>query len=393
MTEPTDPFVPRPFRDAWSVADWRDLNETERPAGVHVHPALESFQEAVGGHILWLAQNQGLAPIAHTEHRRILWADLWNAAARRQPPESAYFAESLRLQARELGSKFAMAIFRLRADDRQAGQPRDPVQVYEGLAQIIEKGNFHPYDCGELYSFENGENYKLQVDGWRPQVMTWSSQDKFQPLATSAQPAQIEHVTVEVPSGELWVADWIRIPELTDLSKIWDGTADINSSAGRVAVTIAYAAHGLISVHVGNRSPHILRQGDRLVIGHEQEAAQAEGQWQPRAICTDLRWATMIDRQVLVDVLSAVMSPADAEAKVTAYAASTDPMCAFQRIQVAPGTYHLYFAEHPVVFQEKVAPDALPLRGITPDFVVSPVPLDLALDDRSEPTRRARRRP
>lgn len=395
MTRPDTPFTPCPFRQAWSVADLRDLQETERPAHAHTHPALTRFQEAVGGHILWLAQTEGLTPIAHTAHRRIVWADLWNAAARQQPPENSYFAESVQRQAQELGSLFSGVIFRTRAVMRQEDLGLSMEEAYAAVAQAIEQGNFHPYDCGELYSFENGENYKLQVNAWAPQAMTWTMAHKFQPLTGEARPPQIEHVTIEVPSGELWVADWIRIPELTELSKIWDGTADINSSAGRVAVTTAYATHGLASVYVGNSSPQILRQGDRLVIGREQdeEGATAEGQWQPHSICTDLRWASLIDRQKLIECLSEVLPRAEAEAKVEAYAQSTDSMCRFQRIQVPPGTYHLYFAEHPSVFQDKVAPDALPLRGITPDFVFSPTPLSLALDESKLPSRRAKRRP
>jgi hypothetical protein len=390
-TMTTSPFKAQPFSQNWTVEDTRFLEETNMPAGAHIHPGLKRLHEAVGSHILWLADAGQLAVIPHVEHRRIRWATLWNTVARQQPlPE--HFDGNLAKVAADLGDAFSGVYYH----GTGAGRDLSWQEKTDHLIAEIERGHFRPFLLSEQYSFENGENYKLSVADWQPQMNTWTMKDRHQPLTEDAQPEGVEYVTVDLPSGELWMADWIRIPEFTEITQTWEGEGDINSSGGRTSVSRNYAEHGVVSIWVGNSDPHVVRQGNRLIVGHVDEDSDVRpvGETVGR-IQTKLWCATLIDRQTLVDTLSQVMSAQEAENKVAAYAKSRNRENAFECVQVPAGTYHLYFADNPRVFADQFKTPLIALRGFERTrFVLSSDALTLDLHGLApEPAHRRSPRP
>lgn len=376
----------RPFRDTWTLEDNIFTLETERPANQTTHPGLKKFKAAAGGHLLHLVEQGKVNLVPHSENRQIRWADLLNTViSGGDLPE--YFQHPDRL-VDALGEPFYKVIFE--AAYAPKDKPISQQEQFERVVNAIEAGNFRPFLCGECYSFESGERFNLQVSNWNATLMTWDDTGKYQPLTAAAKPETIEHAVLECPSGEIWVADWIRIPEFTQLTETWENPEDdINSSGGRIATTHAYAAHGLISVFAGGGNLSIVRQGDRLMIGElmgedDPKAVAPQGVELERKISIQLNWATLIDKQVLIERLSEALGEEEAKAKVDGYV--DDDLI---KIHVIPGTYHLYFTGRPQSFGEYFKSSEVSTQGFEcPILVMSPTALALGASPAVPPPRR-----
>lgn len=383
-------FTPQPFRQSWTLEDTRCLLDPDQPPDTKSSPDSLSLEEAIGGHLMHLADQGKLQTIPYVDHRKVSWASLWNTVASRSPL-SDFYTDSPEQVAHELGSPFVGVPFYV-----HTFPDKDSIEAaHEKVVSAIETGTLPPFICHELYSFENGERYKMDVEAWAPRLGRWAPRPKgFIPLTEDAQSEKLEHLAVTFPTGELWVADWIRIPEFTEISKTWEGAADINSSGGRNQLTKNYAEHGLLSVYVGSGNKALVRQGDRLIVGDvDGDSADRPVGVSLQDIDIAYRWATMIDRQTLVDTLAQVMPVDEALNKVANYAKGEDPQCQFQKVVVPPGIHHLYFSDNTEVFAEGFKTSAVAFQGFScPMFVLSAAEIQLDSTPAPSLARRVSRR-
>lgn len=166
---------------------------------------------------------------------------------------------------------------------------------------------------------------RLQADivGWKARLGTVDRRPRSQggtgaviPLSEDAPGAAVHHLTIPVPSGQLLLADWFRIPEFTSVVEVKRDEFDINLAIGRVAQTRHYAQdHGFASVFVGNSSPSIVSRDGTLAIGNALDPDEGFDRGGSQGyICTDLWWATAIDRQVLEAIVARGLIAASADA-------------------------------------------------------------------------------
>lgn len=120
---------------------------------------------------------------------------------------------------------------------------------------------------------------------------------------------------IEIPTGEIICTDWIRDSE--DTFEYYDGKeGTINAQSGIKGTVLAFAAHNVHHVFVGNTMPKIYRKGDTLTVENAddndencrcgQESCDCDYQVYPSidgaheigSICTDLWWATIVDKEI-----------------------------------------------------------------------------------------------
>jgi hypothetical protein len=143
-------------------------------------------------------------------------------------------------------------------------------------------------------------------------------------------------------------------------------------------MTERYArAFGFASVSLGNESPDVLSAGGALVIGHVGPGDDPlHGVEKIGSTCTDLWAVTVIERTRLVEIVAETAGDEKAERVVDAYLAGNGEFVT--RMQVPPGTYHLYFSGDHDEFAARFRSPDLPLPAtVEPIFVLSPRKLAL----------------
>lgn len=165
-----------------------------------------------------------------------------------------------------------------------------------------------------------GERLRMMGDLFAPVLGTYDKNYRLQPVPNIEVPKVARHLTINLPSGELVIADWFRIPGFTAamnlLSGEQEGGFDINGGKGLDDRQRAYLEKaGIVIVQVGNSSPAayedtpgVFRMGqvyeddDRFwdEDGNRTEVALPEETFRT---CTDLWANTLADRARVVDVL------------------------------------------------------------------------------------------
>lgn len=152
---------------------------------------------------------------------------------------------------------------------------------------------------------------------------------------------------VNFPTGSLLVMDWLRIDDFINSTKDikYEGEPiDINNEEGQIELVKRYLKNGFLSVHVGNSCPSIFNVDGQLVIGQldydpdeDDRPDSAIGM-----VCTDLWWATVIDREDAIRIIKLTNPDASDEhlsSKIDEYAKERT----VTMVTVEPGEYNVYF--------------------------------------------------
>ena len=204
---------------------------------------------------------------------------------------------------------------------------------YDAFIQAVDTGEllWMEYEnCGK-----SGIPVGFQLHNWVPVLQNLKG-DPIEPLAPIP---VINKLEVNFPTGNLLAADWFRIKEFTDALKDSDRIS-INYEVGRIKATKFYASHGVVSVFVGNSSPYIWQKDDNIIVGRDPWDFQEIDGLFVGSICTDLWWATFIDRSRLEEMVGAE--------KVANMLNDQDIV----QFTVQPGIYTLQFSAHPDTFSQ-----------------------------------------
>lgn len=293
-------------------------------------------------------RNEGLLqPIALAGHQN--WdLDRWNhfleTGSTAELPRSILhsFAFDLLYWALTPSATLEKKLEGLSADDRMHA-------VYADLIERADIGDF--WRGPDLECAACGTRLQAEIKGWNITLGTnrYREPDRLDPCRYVP---GLKEVLLQVTSGEVLIADWFRVEGFTEIVDAEKPNISINFAAGEVEQTRHYAdAHGFVSVFVGNSLPSIYVNSakDRVVVGRMAEDLDGED-WQSAdswgdfsavgRVCTDLWWATAIDRQRLVDVLASRHGPAKAAALVEAYLDEGNDVT---RVQLPPGRYRVQF--------------------------------------------------
>lgn len=368
-------------------------------AGSAAAAAADAIERAIGGHIMYLAAQGKLPVIPHAAGRSMPYVSLWNALAKGEDTSGLHmglYEEPTRM-ADALGKRFYKVVSNL-----TFGTEKPEVtaaSLHADLVSRVEQGTFGNFEASEHYCFITGARHGLVFDHWSPQLTAMGKDYRFRPIQDDGPGEILDHLVLPVPSGHLLVSDWIRVEGFSELTKAVEDEEkeDINCLMGRIARTKAYEPLGVASVCVGNSSPHIYQYADRLIVG---TALGDEGDLEGPTgrdlgyVTTDFRWVTMVDRQVLEDMLAQKMGADVAKAKVAEYIEKDSEL---RQVHVKPGDHHLYFAGDPYVFGAKFAAEGVSTAGFeVPRFVLSERLLTLvekpALEVECEPSAEPRAR-
>lgn len=319
-----DAIYSGPEYKAWS-ATYKQLSEA-------AEAAIAKYLAAVGA-----SQPLACIPDADMFRRTHRLAHAWNALAAGSIDDH---------QMARLARSFDYALL---VTGRSLSRAKSRDEAYSMLVERVDSGTLEWFEndsheeCGST-----GERVYFELHSWRPRLGTVDHQrrnSEFTALKPIPRPAVLHH-RIPVPSGELLIADWFRIPAFTEA--VEDPAAksyeySINNAAGRARSVTWHAGHGFMSVCVGNTSPSIVVRGGQLVIAYvdeEMEGPPLEGDIVGN-VCTDYWWASVIDRRILTDIVARSMQRDEAERLV-------DDMVQNQAsdvttVKVKPGMLHFYF--------------------------------------------------
>lgn len=399
MTVSQAPFA-APFATTWTQADSQRLYDLEveapdsqvDPSGFDAWrkrfwPVMEELQRAVAGHILHLAETTGLSQPPHAEAAQTPWLSLWRKASAQEALEGYEFER--------LGHMFYMALARNFGAVRRprAGEEApEAATLHRTLVELIEAGNFSSFETEREECLLSGSSLSLELKGWAPSFRIFKPEfRRFDALAEGDIVAPgLEHVTIRVPTGHLLVADWFRHAAFTSQTdKVLEGNPSINNEAGCVERTRRMAEQlSVASVFVGNTSPEIVAHQGGLRMGYlgdEDEGAGGLEGSSMGSICTDLWWATIVDKQVLVDILAQTLPRPEAVAEVDKLI--REQASDIREVQVEPGEYHLYFAGSPETFAQHFWMEEVGFQGFEePMLALHPTSLTPVLKKASIPS-------
>lgn len=374
---PTEPAVPS-FADLFSLADFQRFTALERrtdlPQGeqVEAYRALldETMAPALARFMGALLDAGRLTRLSGTGGRRGNIMDAWNGL----------FSNDGERQARLefLGHRFSHAFLFRKVDEavHREGKYADDKAAYDAMVAAVDRGDLRRHEAlVEDYCFSSGERFHLAFAGWTPRFDRFEG-GAFLTMEDVSVPAVAE-CEVEFETGEVLVADWFRIEAFTDAVKeAEDDGNDINSALGCIRRTQEYAERlNFVSVMVGNSCPSVLCDDGLVTVGRVDEDMEGGNPPEPAGwICTDLWWATLIDRKRLVGIVAERTGAAAAEAAVSDYLDRHDVLT----LRLAPGRYRLYFSGDSQDFADRFhSPDLAFDPSVRPMFVLSPRALEL----------------
>lgn len=271
------------------------------------------------------------------------------------------------------------------------------IKHYNEAMDRLNAGNFEWFEVpGEYRSHQTGQRLQLEIKDWNLTFGTVNHKVKdstFVPLP-SLEAEKISAVEIELKTGHLLIADWFRIDEFTKAVKGRD--FDINSARGTLNQIDYYAKeHGFISVFVGNTCPRIFNNGNDIVVGRlDEDDYEEDGEGNEIVsndkvnpgdlkevgyVCTDLWWATMIEKEQLINLVAKSLGNEAATKTVNDYIeerkdkGSSD----FTELHVTPGTYTLNFRSSYQDFNNEFSSDDINIGNIEPYFVLSDKALTL----------------
>lgn len=233
--------------------------------------------------------------------------------------------------------------------------------IYAEFIALMDKGDIEWFMTGiDGTCSKTDLPLALQFNNWVPELWYF---DVKKGAHFKAEPRddmkKVLHETVTFPTGHLLIADWFRIDEFTKLTREYDGPS-INSEAGIEAKVRDCAKRlNFASVFVGNTCPSVFTNDSQIVIGHEDEDTPSVAFKTPGHVTTDLWWATIIDKQTLIDLLKPAHG-VNAVAVVDEYISENG----VDEIHVTPGKYNLYFDSDQETFDREFAAEGVDLKGI-----------------------------
>lgn len=218
-----------------------------------------------------------------------------------------------------------------RALDRVAS-----IAIAQQIARRIAMDHVDLGDSIDLQSQLNGDRLHLVSSMLKPRVMKRNNDYRgFTHLEPIEVPKMLRHLTLPLPSGRMFVADWPRIPGFTEVVEERCGDHfEINYQDGLIAEQKSYYENlGFLKIQVGNTSPKAFEVSPgvwRAGRIDEDSCYDDDGNYVPPVeswgTCTDLWANTYIDYDQLTDVLMVSGKYADvsaAQAAIDNYVSNT----------------------------------------------------------------------
>lgn len=211
--------------------------------------------------------------------------------------------------------------------EAKAAAESGDMQAAEAIFEKIRSGNMEPSDVFEC---------ALKKDRLRVEFNQWNMgiSQRGNPFEPDLSPSpDIYSMKIDFPTGKLIMTDWIRIDEFTDVAEDAQSLHSINNIEGQLIRTADMLGMNMIHVFSGNCGPSVFKVDDMLSLGYGKPI---DGVKTIGGIDTSLWWATVIDRQDVLDIIREEDPDFD-ETKLD------EEIEDCVKIDVEPGEYHVYF--------------------------------------------------
>ena len=384
------------FEHAWTLSDTELLlahrDAPESPERTQAYRALsEKLSLAVGRHLLHVAQTRGLQAPLHADAISTPFLEAWRAARAGQPIDALLVERLGGIFVSALRMKVSIAFAKAERPDSVAPSAE---AIHRLLQEKVEQGVFEPFETRNETCFVSGRLLLVGMDGWAPYL------EIFEPAAAAFVPLKagdvkapcLQSTVVPLPSGHLLIGDWMHHPAFqAAIEPVLHDAPSLNSDLGCQARTETLARElGIGSVFVGNTCPAIVVHNGGVRIGRVSEEADLVGDI-AGSVCTDMWWATMLDKQTLVDIFARSMPRKEALLEVERFLENQGHIT---EVQLPPGNYHLYFAGSPETFGRDFAMEEVDFQGFPePMLALHPRPLTPRIAGTSPQRRPARPNP
>lgn len=261
-----------------------------------------------------------------------------------------------------------VAFYQIRIDKDTTPTEVEYLALYEKFTDMFTAGNLSSYLMPEdaCACVDCAQRMHLSFEGWQPKYEVWAKKaDGSLDYRNYIEPESclskdIVEIGVSFPTGELLVADWIRIPEFTKLVEgedKWADTRSLNHTKGRINNTKGYVElFNFVCVSLGNSSPNVYLHKGNLTVGNPHRDRETgddmkveKGFRKVADVCTDFWGTTIIDKQQLIYLLLPELGD-KAEQTVEDYITAQR----LKPIQVKPGSYTLKFHGNSEDFDKKI---------------------------------------
>lgn len=375
----------RPFHESWpleATQEYQSVSEAFHKDTLgqrnEMDRVLSRLDIAVGEHIALLARTQGLEQPPYSEEIQANWLSVWRKAAECKSLDEHDLAM--------LGGPLAPQLgFHCHINE---GKPVE--EIHAILVKAMEAGTFDKLFTESVHCFVSGNDLKLEIANWQPQFYKFNSNTrKYEPLqAGDVVREKTRHIEVEFPTGRLLAADWFRVQAFTDATEVVRQKNQLNGDNHLADLTLDMAREfNIVHVNVGNTTTSLSAvDGGILAYGEDEDddrALRAQAQ-----VCNDLWWTTIVDESILRRILERTRTREEVDQTIEALLEQ-----GAERLDVEPGTYHLYFASHTDLFRqtynEVFVADPELYRAKRPYFTLRQQPCKL----RVQPSMRRKRSP
>jgi hypothetical protein len=199
------------------------------------------------------------------------------------------------------------------------------LQEYEQLVQHVNQGNFESKYFHISFICEDcGQELNLSFNNWLASFHVFDERENEwnYHLPHNCSNQSIIELGINLPTGNLLVADWFRIPGFQEIMNHHsEHLSSINYTKGKEEKTIHYASHNIIHLALKatkDKLPQIFQYKNNLVAGyeshfsprknHEHNHTAHDESTQSYQLCGEIEnrlWAvTMIEKENLIKILS-----------------------------------------------------------------------------------------
>lgn len=224
--------------------------------------------------------------------------------------------------------------------------------AYAKLVHDVEQGNTdHSVRFDDIQDGKTGDRLKIELVGWHATLMRMTPDYHYEP-AFDADIIGLQSVEIDLPTGELLISDWIRVPgfkEATDLGYD-DPSLCINNTQGAVNTTKAHATrHNFARVQTTNTYVGVHQDEEgRLMVAERwddrsEDNAVADGMKAIGEFSCDVWSVIAIDKQTLTDLMAKGGCDTAQETLQEYLEGKGDYSDNIVQLNVKPGRYRLHF--------------------------------------------------
>lgn len=354
------------FKDYFNFINIEQENYDHVWREQHNEKAAKTFYIPIQKFLTDYRQQHGLFKVAYSEGHKSNFSHRWNKFVDNPDPQSVIKLDVVKDMFSNMITGLTMNYYK-----EELTQDFYEKKFIEAT-NYINAGNFTnsemPSDMCKCY--ECAQAMKLTMKNWKPEFNVFKKMPdgtinyREFTIPESCLEEKAVEVTVNFPTGELVYADWFKIPQFTNIVEYngkdkYNDDKSLNYVKGRIFTTKHYAEkHNFICISVGNSSPEIYQYNNQIIVGEvpyyeesdddeedeknyieymDKKEGKIGGYEKVGKVCTDFWGVSIIDKQVLIDIIAQTEGDAAVEI-VNAYTKGNR-----HTLKVEPGQYTFAF--------------------------------------------------